>query len=98
MWARLTRFEGARPEDVGTMGDEIRARSEGGPPEGLPAVGLTVLTDAEAGRVTILTLFETQEDLRTGDAFLNAMEPPAPMAGRRAAVETYEVAVERRPG
>jgi hypothetical protein len=40
-------------------------------------------------------LFETEADLRKGDATLSSMDPPRPGAiGRRVSVETYEVPVK----
>jgi len=42
-----------------------------------------------------ISLFETEDDLRQGDATLNAMDPPIPGAlGQRTSVEMYEVGVK----
>jgi len=78
------------------MADEIRSRSESGPPEGVPAKGLLLLVDPDNGRSLVISLFETEDDLRTGDQTLNTMSPDSDDAGTRSSVETYEVAVERR--
>jgi hypothetical protein len=41
-----------------------------------------------------ITLFETEEDRRTGDETLNAMSPPVSEGmGRRTGVEMYEVPI-----
>ena len=42
MHARVARFEGGDPAQVKEMVEEIKQRSESGPPEGVPAVGLLV--------------------------------------------------------
>ena len=72
--------------------DELGAN---GPPEGVPAVGLLVLHNPDEGKALAITLFETEEDLRQGDATLSSMNPPVPSGpGRRVSVEMYEVAVK----
>jgi hypothetical protein len=43
-----------------------------------------------------ISLFETEEDLRAGDAVLNEMSPPDDGFGQRTSVESYEVAVDLR--
>lgn len=43
-----------------------------------------------------IVLFETEEQMRTGDVTLNAMSPPGDGLGRRSTVEMYEVAVDER--
>jgi hypothetical protein len=76
--------------------DEINSEASSGPPEGVPAKGFLMLIDPDGGRTMAISLFETEEDLSTGDAALNAMDPPAGSLGRRGPVETYEVAVDVR--
>jgi hypothetical protein len=95
MHARVATFEGGDPDQVRQVIAEIKQRAASGPPEGVPAVGLLLLHRAEEGKVVNISLFETEEDLRQGDAALNAMDPPVPGAmGRRTAVEMYEVGVK----
>jgi hypothetical protein len=74
--------------------EEIKARAESGPPEGLPAKGLLLLTDTDNGVALAISLFDTEEDRRTGDEMLSAMTPPNQGMGRRTAVENYEVAAD----
>jgi hypothetical protein len=96
MHARVATFEGGEPEKVRQMAEEIDRQSASGPPEGVPAVGLLLLHQADEGKVLAISLFETEEDLREGDATLSAMDPPvAGGLGRRASVEMFEVAVKR---
>ena len=97
MYARVARFEGAQGDALRQAADEINAQAASGPPEGLPAKGLLMLMDAESGTNLSVVLFETEEDLRKGDEFLNNMTPTAgDNAGKRVSVETYEVGVDVR--
>lgn len=94
MHARVARFEGGDPGQVKEMVEEIKQRSESGPPEGVPAVGFLLL-HSEDGKVLAISLFETEEDLEKGDATLNSMSPPVEGGmGTRASVEKYEVGVK----
>ena len=95
MYARVGKFEGGDADVIRTNTEEIKSRVASGPPEGVPAVGFTFLIDPENGRTIGISLFESEEDMRTGDQALNAMSPPAG-AGTRASVEFYEVAVDIR--
>jgi len=94
MYARVARWEGADPQTLRTSAEEIRADAESGPPEGLPAKGLLLLHDLEGGRAIAISLFETEEDYRQGDATLNSMNPPGGGMGQRIAVDKYEVAAQ----
>lgn len=94
MYARVARWEGAEVEALKQSAAEIRADSESGPPEGLPAKRLLLLQDLEGGRAMAITLFETEEDYRQGDATLNSMSPPGDGMGTRVGVDKYEVALE----
>jgi hypothetical protein len=94
MYARVSRWEGGDAEAIRATAAEISERSKTGPPEGVPGKALLLLTDPDNGRAMAIGLFETEADLRQGDAALNAMDPPGPGMGRRAAVEMYEVAVD----
>ncbi|MBV9473599.1 MAG: hypothetical protein JO206_11570 [Solirubrobacterales bacterium] len=54
-----------------------------------------MLHKPDDGKVISITLFETEEDLRQGDAALSSMDPPRPGGlGQRVSVEAYEVAVK----
>ena len=94
MYARVARWEGA---DAAQMREAVEAiKASGGPPEGVPAKGILVLSDPDGGRAMFVGLFETEEDRRKGDETLNAMNPPAGSMGRRVAVEMYEVSLDAR--
>ncbi len=96
MYARVVRWEGSDAETLERTAGEIRSQAESreGPPEGVPAKGLLILNDGENGRSLAISLFETEDDYREGDATLNSMSPPGDGMGKRVAVEKYEVAVQ----
>jgi hypothetical protein len=94
MYARVARWEGSNAEAQQTMADMMNAAE--GPPEGVPSTGIMVLNDAETGRSLVIGLFETEEDLRTGDKTLRDMDRPPESAGEVSSIEMYEVAVDRR--
>jgi hypothetical protein len=97
MYARVATFDysGNDPDDVRREFEEINRRAATGLPEDLPAVELLDLYNPGDGKVLSITLFETEEDLRTGDATLSSMNPPSSgAAGRRVSVEMYEVPVK----
>jgi hypothetical protein len=96
MYARVARWEGGDAGAIRASAAEIESQAQAGPPEGVPAVGFTMLVDPDGGRVIAISLFETEEDLRTGDATLNAMSPPGDGLGTRAPIEVYEVAIDLR--
>jgi len=95
MYARVVRFEGGDADAIRESVARIRADAASGPPEGVPSTGFTFLVDPDAGRVIAISLFETEEDLRQGDAKLGEMSPPVSM-GTRSPVETYEVGFDIR--
>ena len=96
MYARVARFEGGTADEMRRGVAEISQQAGQGPPEGVPAVGFLLLVDPENGRGLAITLFQTEEDLTTGDATLNRMSPPAGTMGKRASVEMYEVGADFR--
>jgi hypothetical protein len=91
MHARVARFEGASADEIDAIIKDLNSRGDSGPPEGVPAAGFILLADRQNGTSLAISFFETEDDMRTGDAALNAMSPPAHTGGRRAAVEFYEV-------
>ena len=96
MYARVARWEGAEGDALRRSADEINANADAGPPPGVPAKGFLMLIDPDSGRSLAIALFETEEDLRTGDEALNAMNPSGDDVGKRTSVEKYEVAVDVR--
>jgi hypothetical protein len=90
-FARVVTFE-ADDAALEAMLSEINASE--GPPEGIPAKRITVLADRDAGKVVVAVRFDSQEDLRTGAATLEAMNPPTAGSLRRVSVDEYEVVLE----
>lgn len=91
MKARVATWEGGDEAAIQRNLDEIRSHEEDGPPEGIPSVGLMALRNGD--RLVMISLFETEEDLRQGDATLNAMSPTEEM-GRRVSVDFYDVPIK----
>ena len=92
MYARVATFESdpAKVEDAISM---VRGEVEsGGTPAGLEGARMLMLVNRETGRGLGVTLFESEEAMRSGDEALNAMSPGA--AERRTSVEFYEVPVQ----
>jgi hypothetical protein len=94
MYARVARWEGSSAESQQKVSEMIN--SSEGPPEGVPSSGIMVLNDPDAGRSLVIALFESEEDLRTGDQALRNMDRPPESAGEVSSIEMYEVAVDRR--
>ena len=87
MYARVTVFEGGSAEAMKTDADMINSSSE--PPPGVPANGITCLYDYESGKSIAIVFFETEEEMKVGDAAMNE-------AGTRASVSFYEAPVDIR--
>jgi len=96
MYARVARWEGLDQESIRQFADMIN--SSEGPPEGVPSSGILVLSDGENGRSLVIGLFDTEDDLRTGDAALRAMDRPPDVKGSISSIEFYDVTAERRLG
>jgi hypothetical protein len=93
MYARVARFTGANREEIDRIIEGIEAQD--GPPEGVPAKAFKLFADKDNGNVVAISFYESEEDMRAGDAVLNEMSPPAGSMGRRASVDLCEVALER---
>jgi hypothetical protein len=94
MYARVARWEGLDQDGIRQFAEMIN--SSEAPPEGVPSSGILVLSDAENGRSLVIGLFDTQDDLRTGDAALKAMDRPPEAKGEISSIEYYELTVDRR--
>jgi hypothetical protein len=92
VFARVSTFEGDQSQ-VRQMAEGIGRDAGSGPPEGVPAKELLILTGRDSGKLVAIVLFETEDDLRRGDATLNQMNPPDDTGVSRSGVEMFEVAV-----
>jgi hypothetical protein len=94
MYARVVRWEGAEAQAMRDSAARIDAEDK--PPEGIPDNSrFLMLLDPDNGRGLAIGLFASEEDRRTADAVLSAMDPPGDGMGKRVSVEMYELAVEK---
>jgi hypothetical protein len=93
MHARVATFDGEdRGPEYEQQIEQIRSDVQSGnrPPGLEDAKGVLILS-GEGGKRLAITLFESEEGLRRGDAALNEMTPVG--MGTRSTVEFYDVAV-----
>lgn len=91
MYARVATFE-SDPAKVDEAIALVRGQIESGEaPPGLEGAKMLMLVDRETGKGVGVTLFETEDAMRRGDAALNAMNPGS--TERRVSVEFFEVPV-----
>src|SRR5919204_5574640 len=95
MLARVATCGGGTADGIRAAMEQLRSDMSKGPPEGIQSTGLTVLTDADGGRVIFIGLFADEEALRASESALEAMSPPDG-TGTRSSVEVYELAAEVR--
>jgi len=93
MYTRVVRFTDVSQDRIEQM--QTRINESGGPPEGVPATGLTVLLDEAQHTAIVLQQFATAEDMRAGAQVLAAMDP-GETPGTRASVDTCEVVLDRQ--
>jgi hypothetical protein len=86
--ARVVSFDGVTKERMEEMRDQMTDEEQ---PEGMPAKEIIVLHDPEGEKSLVILFFDTDEDYRAGDEFLNAM-PAGDTPGQRASVTRYDVA------
>jgi hypothetical protein len=92
VYARVATFE-SDPAKIDEAIEIVRGEVESDEtPEGLEGAKMLMLVDRETGRGLGVTLFESEEAMRRGDAALNAMSPGG--SERRVSVELYEVPVQ----
>ena len=91
-WVRVATFEGDEAAARAIV-DEIS--KEEGPPPDVPAKSIMVGLDRENNHVRVVVRFDSEENLKTGSATLDAMEPPPDAAMKRISVEKLEVLLER---
>jgi hypothetical protein len=94
VFARVATFEGADTSRIDEMIEGVRGEIESeSAPEGLEGVTrVEMLVYRESGKTMGITIFESEDALRRGDAALNEMSP-GEGGGRRVGVDMYEVAL-----
>ena len=95
MLARVATWEGGTPDEIRAAGESMRSNIGQGPPPGLKSNGITMLIDPDGGRVLMIGMFASEEDLRDSEPVLKQMDPPDGI-GTKTAVDIYEVAAEAR--
>ena len=86
MYARVVTFENATAIDE--TAKQIQSADR---PEGVPATAVYFMADREAGKVVVLTLFDTEADMKKGHETLMKMDPPGGGFGQRTSVDLLEV-------
>ncbi len=92
MYARVVRFTDVDADHIANRLEQMKDRD--GPPEGVPAKGIQFLHDEEQRTAVVVQLFESLEDMKTGEEVLGAMDP-ADTPGTRASVDRCEIKMER---
>jgi hypothetical protein len=95
MLARVTTWEGGTADGIRAASEQMRSNMAQGPPPGVKSTGLTMLVDPDGGRVLMIGLFASEDDLRESEAALKEMNPPDGL-GNRTATDIFEVAAEVR--
>jgi hypothetical protein len=95
MLARVTTWEGGTADGIRSASAEMRSNVSQGPPAGVTSTGFTMLVDPEGGRVVMIGLFASEDDLRSSDPALKQMNPPEGL-GTRNSTDVFEVAAEVR--
>ena len=89
----MATFEVDDPNLIEGEIEATRRYTDGGRlPKGIPASGFLMMVDRARGKVVEILLFETESDLREGDATMNAMEP-GEGSMHRVALDLLEVPV-----
>lgn len=91
MHVRVVRFTDVDPERI--EGLKARAEERGGPPEGVVALGVQFFHDTDQRTAVVVQRFASEEDMRTSEEALEAMDPEQ-TPGTRASVDRCTVAAE----
>ena len=91
MHLRIVRFTDVDPEWV--EGIQARLDEQGGPPEGVVALGIQFLHDPDQRTAIVVQRFASEEDMRTSESALEAMDPGA-TPGTRVSVDRCTIVAE----
>ncbi len=91
MHVRVVRFTDVDPQRI----EDIKARiaERGGPPEGVVSLGVQFLHDPDQRTVVVIQRFASEEDMRTSEQALEAMDS-GQTPGTRASVDRCTIAAE----
>ena len=93
MYVRVVRFNDVTPERVESLLKRIEESD--GPPPGVPSTGIQLLFDENQGTALGIQMFDSAEDMETGERVLAAMDP-SETPGTRVSVDKCELKIERR--
>lgn len=93
MHARLTRYEGAPPDAIEeTLENKKRVLpTEFGQTEGM--TGAVFLLDRQSGTVVVISLWDSEEDMRASEDEATRVREEVTGPGESASVERFEVAL-----
>ncbi len=91
MHLRVVRFTDVDPGWA--EGIQARLDEQGGPPEGVVATGIQFLHDPDQRTAIVIQRFASEEDMRTSEEVLEAMDPEN-TPGTRASVDRCTVVAE----
>ncbi len=91
MYARVVRFTDVDPDHIATRLADIEER--GGPPEGVPAMGVKFVHDEEQRTAVVVQFFDSAEDMADSEAAFDAMDP-SDTPGTRASIDRCEKKLE----
>ena len=87
--ARVVSFQGVTDERIAQLRSEIEGGEQ---PEGLNATEMLLLYSPEDQSSLAILFFDNEDDYRSGDAVLNAMDT-TDTPGARTSVQKYTIAV-----
>ena len=94
MFVRVVRFTDVTADRV--AGVVARIKESDGPPPGVAASRLQMMSDAEQGTAVVLQYFDTEDDLEAAARLFEAMDA-SETPGTRASVDTCEVKLDITP-
>jgi hypothetical protein len=91
MYVRVVRFTDVSAERMDAL--LARIKESDGPPPGVPATGLTILSDEAQGTAVVLQYFATAQDMEAGAKVMAAMDA-SETPGVRGSVDMCELKLE----
>ena len=95
MYARVVRFTDVDPDHLAGRLADIEGSD--GPPEGVPAMSLQILHDADQRTAVVIQLFKTADDMASAEGPLDQMDP-GDTPGTRASIDRCEIKAELSTG
>lgn len=95
MYARIVRFTDVEPQRMEER--QAAAEEREGPPVDIPTTGVQIFHDPEQRTAVVIQHFDSEEDLKTAEAALDAMDP-SETPGTRISIDRCELKFEVAPG